>query len=180
MIKRLFLIAMAFFVTAQAQDFDEDALEVAFQELIYDIGMSLVDQNLITDVATAKNALLYIYQNVEQVQQIIDLQIGMDSELIENQTTTIDQLIDFEMNSHEDIVRAGIAWLTAYQQLFIAFVALHPADTSFQSWCDDIEFISSLSDDQEPVGSIYLPLWQASYAVIQAQENFEEALRELE
>lgn len=180
MIKRLFLIAMTFFVTAQAQDFDQSALEVAFQELIYDMGMSLVDQDLIIDVATAKNALLNIYENVEQVQQIIDLQMGMDSELVENQVTTIDQLIDFEIDAHENVIQTGVVWLTAFQKLFTTFMALHPVDASFQAWCHDIEFISSFQDGQEQLDPAYLQLWQAGYEVVQAQEKFEDALREVE
>jgi hypothetical protein len=180
MMKKLFLILLTFFAAVQAQDTDQDDLDFAFQELVYDMGISLARQNLIIDMPTAKNALLNVYQDVTQVMQIVDLFMIIDEEIVEQNITTIDALIDFEINGKQAIAQTGIAWLSAYQNLFIVFTSLHPEDSSFEVWCDDMAFFASLEDGQEPVEPAYLELWQASCAILDVQEAFEYALKNIE
>lgn len=180
MIKRLFLIFLACISTVQAQDVDPEAVDIAFQGLIYDIGMSLSDQDVIFDRLTAKDALLHVYHEVEQATQIVDLLLVIDEETIEQNITTVDELIDYKMNSHDDVERTLIAWLAAYQNLFTVFIALHDSDVSFDTWCCDVDFVASLQDYQEITDSGYVEFWHASYVVMEAQRNFELALKSAE
>lgn len=177
MIKKLFLIVLTLFATAQAQDLQQESCDLAFQELIYDIGMSLAVQNLIVDNVTARDAMLNVYEDVEQVTQIVDLFLMIDEEMVELEITTIDALVDYEMQNHKKIAESCIAWLFAYQNLFKVFVTIHPQDNSFEVWCDDVLFISSLEEGQELEDLGYAQLWQASYDVLEAQSNFEETLK---
>lgn len=177
--KKLFLIVVTFFATVQAQDVDQDDANIAFQELIYDMGICLADQDTIIDAPTAKSALLHLYQDVSQVMQIVDLFMIIDEEVVEQKITTVEELIDYEIEIQQDAAQAGIAWLSAYQNLFIIFTALHD-DVSFEVWCDDMAFFASLADDEEPSDQDYLELWYASCAVLEAQADFEDALKDCE
>jgi len=178
--KKLFLIFIAFMSSVQAQDVNSGAAEVAFQELIYDIGISLSDQDIIFDRPTTKNALLHVYEELDEVSQIVDLLLVIDEEMVEQQITTAEELLDYKIDSHEDVEKTLIAWLTAYQNLFIVFIALHDSDVSFDTWCSDIDFVTSLQDYQEIVDSGYVEFWHASYVFMDAQRNFEVVLRSTE
>ena len=179
MLKRLFLIVLTSFACLQGQEIAEKVTDLAFQELVYDMGMNLADQHLVVDGPTLKKALVCLYEDVQQVTQIIDLFLIIDEELVEQNITTIDQLVDYEIATHPYVVESAITWLSAYQKLFMIFMALHPQDASFETWCNDIEFISSLQDDEEPADPGYVIFWQASYAVMQAQADFEDTLRDI-
>ena len=180
MMKKLFLIVVTFFATIQAQDVNQDDANLAFQELIYDMGICLADQDTVVDVPTAKAALLHLYQDVSQVMQIVDLFMIIDEEVVEQKITTVEELIDYEIEIQQDAAQYGIAWLRAYQDLFIIFTALHNNDVSFEVWCDDMAFFGSLADDEEPSDPNYLELWYASCAVLEAQADFEDALKDFE
>lgn len=180
MMKKLALIFAMIFVPMHAQDFDQQAMDLALQELIYDMGMSLSDQDLIVDGPSAKNALLNVYQQVEQVAQIIELFMIIDEELVALDISTIDNLIDFELNHHPVMAQACINLLSAYQNLFILFIQLHGQNVSFEVWCQDVQLISSLPEGQEFLDPAYEQLWQASYDVIEAQKDFEDSLENLE
>ncbi len=180
MIKKLFLMGLMFFATAQAQDYDQDDYNPAFQELVFDVGMSLAEQNTIEDLASMKEALLQVYQDVYDVAQIIDMFMMIDEEIVEQNITTLDALIDYEINGDEDFAQIAIAWLSAYQDLFIIFKAMHQEDSSFDVWCNDIAFLGSLEDDEMPEDADYIQLWLAVYIFYQAQEDFEYALKSIE
>lgn len=180
MIKKMFFIVLAFFTTMQVQSQDQDDIDSAFHELIYNMGICLSEQNTIVDAITAKHALLNLYQNVGQITQIVDLFMVVDEEIIEQNITTVEELIDYEINSQNVIAQAGIAWLQAYQDLFIIFKSLHEDDISFEIWCDDMAFFDSLADDEEPEDPDYLAFWHASCAMLNAQADFEDALKDIE
>jgi len=197
--KKLFLIASMFFGVVHAQDedfdqdyvaidfeyqdenddYDDDYVDIAYEQLVYDVGISLANQDLIVDTQTAKNALLSLYQNVTEVTQIVDLFMMIDDEIVELDITTIDELFDYELQNNESVVQACVAWLIAYQNLFIVFQSMHP-ENSFEVWCQDMMYFGSLADDEQPTDSDYLELWQACVAVLQAQEDFEDELADLE
>lgn len=180
MIKKLTVMFLMLFVGVQAQDFDQQEIDLSYQELIYDMGISLTRQETIVDNTTAKNALINLYNEVEQVNQIIDLFMMIDEELVELEISTVEDLIDFEIEMNKNMAQSCIAWLAAYQHVFTIFLEIHGSDASFIDWCHDIVFITSLQGDEELENPLYQKLWQASYEVLEAQKVFEAALQELE
>lgn len=180
MMKKIFLIVLSFFVTVHAQDMNQDDFDIAYQELVYDIGMSLAKQNTVVDLPTAKNALSSVYQAIPDVMQIIDIYMMTDEEIVKHQITTIDALIDYEINGNQAIAQTGIALLSAYQNLFTVFMAMHAKDSSFEIWCNDMAFLASLPDDQPIEDPNYAQLWLASCVVLNAQDDFGLALRNVE
>ncbi|MDP3787809.1 MAG: hypothetical protein Q8Q60_00655 [Candidatus Chromulinivorax sp.] len=165
------------FVTVQAQDYDQDDLNPALQELVFDVGMSLAEQNTIVDIMSMKDALSHVYQDVYDVAQIVDMYMMIDEEIVEQNITTLDALIDYEINGNEVLAQAAIAWLLAYQDLFIIFTAIHQKDSSFEVWCEDMAILESLTDDEMPEDVAYLQLWLAACVFYEAQADFEYALR---
>lgn len=180
MIKKLMFMFLMIFAVAQAQDEDQQVSDFAFQELIYDLGRNLADQEVIVDNATAKNALIHAYYQVDQVNQILDLFMMIDEEIADQEIVTVEDLIDYEMAMNKNMAESCIAWLAAYQKVFIIFLEIHGPDASFIDWCHDVMFISSLQGDEELQDPAYEKLWQASYDVIEAQKVFENELQELE
>ncbi len=200
--KKLFLIACMFVGSINAQDDnsdqdyidveyayddldqdyedDNDDIDLAIEELIYEMGMNLAEQDLIIDAQTAKQALLSLYQNVEQVTQVIDLFMMIDYEVAELNITNLDELFEYELNNHAEMVQACVAWLIAYQNMFMIFQSMHSGDSSFEVWCQDMLYFGALADDEQPTEPDYLELWQAGVAVLQAQEDFEDALDDIE
>lgn len=181
MMKKLFGIFLAFFVTMHAQqDSDQENLSFAVQELVYDMGISLAQQDTVIDLPTAKKVLSSMYQAIPDVMQIVDIYMMIDEEIVAQEITTIDALIDYEIDGQPVIAQTGIALLSAYQDLFTIFIAMHPEDSSFEVWCNDMVFLDSLADDEQPEDSDYVQLFLASCAVLNAQEDFEFALRNIE
>jgi hypothetical protein len=200
--RKLFLMAVLFFGSINAQDDnsdeyysdveyayedseeeyegDDNYIDLAIEELIYEMGMNLAEQDLIVDGITAKQALLSLYQNVEEVTQIVDLFMMIDDEIAALDITTIDELFEYELHNHSDMVQACVAWLTAYQNMFIIFQSIHADDSSFEVWCQDMLYFGALADDEQPTDPDYLELWQAGVAVLQAQDDFEDALADIE
>ena len=200
--KKLFLIACMFVGSINAQDdnFDQDYIDVeyayddfdqdyeddnddidlAIEELIYEMGMNLAEQDLIVDAQTAKQALLSLYQNVEQITQVIDLFMMIDYEVAELNITNLDELFEYELNNHPEMVQACVTWLIAYQNMFMIFESIHSDDSSFEVWCQDMLYFAALADNEQPTDSDYLQLWQAGVAVLQTQEDFEDALDDIE
>ncbi len=164
--------------TCQQDDsFDQVAIDLAFQELIYDMGICLAGQDLIVDNQSAKDAFINVYNQIEQVNQIIDLFMIIDEELVEQEITTIEDLIDYEIAVEDNVAQSCIAWLAAYQKVFIIFLQIHGSDASFVDWCQDVIFMSELEDGQELDNLDYFALWQASLDVMKAQKEFEAALQ---
>ncbi len=203
MMKKLFLIVCMFFGAVHAQDKDyvgidfeyqdqdsnvdyedddygDDFIDIAYEELVYDVGMNLANQDLIVDIDTAKNALLSLYQNVVQVTQIVDLFMMIDDEIVELNITTMDELFEYELNNHESVMQACVAWLTAYQNMFIVFQSIHSENASLEVWCQDMLYFGLLVDDEQPTDPDYLELWQAGLEVLETQEVFEDALVDIE
>ena len=179
------MIFCLMFIAVQAQDFDQQdadqqTIDFAFQELVYDMGISLAGQNLIVDNQSAKDALINVYNQVDQVNQIVDLFMMIDEEIVGQEISTIEDLIDYEIAMHDNLAQSCIAWLAAYQNAFMIFLEIHGPDASFVDWCQDVVFISSLQGDEELENPAYEALWQASYDVIEAQKDFEAALQEIE
>ncbi len=176
------MVVTTFFVTAQqdSQSSDQDDQALVFQELIFDIGMNLVYQDTVVDRATMKDALAHLYQNVYEVMQIVDMYMMIDEEFIAQNITTLDQLIDYELDGDEQLAQAAIAWLSAYQTLFIMFTAIHQEDCSFEAWCNDMAFLASLADDEQPEDVEYVMLWLAASEFYDAQIDLEYALKDLE
>jgi hypothetical protein len=180
MIKKLMMMCLMLFPAIQAQDIDQQDIDLEYQELIYDMGISLIRQQTIIDNVTAKNALVNLYNEVEQVNQIIDLFMIIDEELVELEISTVEDLIDFQIEMNKNMAQSCIAWLAAYQHVFTIFLEIHGSEASFIDWCHDIVFIASLEGDEELENPLYEKLWQASYEVLEAQKVFEVALQELE
>ncbi len=169
MFKKIVLILCAFFVTVQAQDTDQQAFELSYQELIYDIGMSLVEQDTICDEASAQNAIINVCQDVDQVAQIVLAFLMMDEEMVEENITTVDQLIDYELSEHHDLAMACIVYLQAHQDVFTIFTQLHPEDVSFYAWYRDMAYLGSLTDESQVQDPGYQDLYQACCYMIEAQ-----------
>ena len=180
MIKKIMFIFCYIFLSLQDQDANEIRIDLAYQELVYDFGMLLIEHESIIDSQTAKIALVDVYNNLPQVHQILDLIMIIDEELCESNITNIEDLIDFEINVHEDIVQASILWLAAYQNVFEIFVDIHGPDASFVDWCYDIVFLESLQGDEDLQDPAYEKLWQACCDAMQAQKAFEDVWSEIE
>jgi hypothetical protein len=200
--KKLFLIACMFVgsINAQDENFDQDYIDLeyayddfdqdyeddndyidlAIEELIYEMGVKLAEQDLIVDAQTTKQALLSLYQNIEQVTQVVDLFMMIDDEIAQLDITNMDELFEYELNHHPEMVQACVVWLKAYQNMFMIFESMHSEDSSFEVWCQDMLYFGALADDEQPTEPDYLELWQAAVAVLQAQEDFEDALDDLE
>jgi hypothetical protein len=185
MMKKLMMALCFMFASVHPQDFkqedfDQQETDLAFQELIYDMGVVLAVQNPIVNNATGTQALINLYNQVEQVNQIVDLFMMIDEELVDLDITTIEDLIDYEINQNEPIAQSCIAWLAAYQKVFTIFLEIHGQQASFIDWCHDMAFVASLDSDTQLEDPSYEALWQAVYEVLQAQKVFEAALQELE
>ncbi len=159
---------------------DQECIEIAYQELVYEIGMSLAEQDVIIDIQTAKNALLQIYQEIDEVGQIVDIFIESDEELIEYNITSLDAFFDYALDSNELVAQRFITWIITYQNLFKVFQSLHSAENSFATWCQDMLYIESIEDSEELTTIGYLELWQASIMLLEAQADFEDVLAGLE
>lgn len=179
MMKKILFMLMAFILPLQAQNQAQEEFDPAFQELLYDIGMQLAQQNKIVDVSSAKVASDSLYQNVPQLTQLVDLYLMVDEACLEQNITNLDSLIDYTIQSNELFARAMIAWLGATQNLFVEFVSLYGSDASFDDWCSVVMFMASLEGNQ-PENPAYLNFWLAGVALLQAQENLGNAFRALE
>ncbi len=181
MIKKLLALIFALFSCVHAQQDDDSALfDFAFQELIYDIGVNLAQQQKIIDDVSAKDALMNVYEQVDQVAQIVDLFMMIDDEIVELGISSIEELIDFELDHNENMAQACIAWLAAYQKVFNIFIQIHGPNGSFVDWCYDIVIISAVDEVQELQDPLYEQLWHAGYEALQAQREFEDSLKALE
>jgi hypothetical protein len=182
MMRKLFLIfGMIFLVLKAEEDIYEDYEDVRdFNELIYQIGMSLSYQAKITDYATAKDAFLNVYNKVDQVTQIFNLFFEANYELAELNITDIDQLIDYVLSCNQEIIAAGVLCLSKYQKLFSIFIAMHPYNNSFEIWEKDMDYILSLKEGQMPKEKNYINFWHATYDLMQSQKDFEILLEKLE
>lgn len=176
----MFLIGGNFYTVAQAQVHPQEHLDIAFQELIYTMGMNFVKQNPIVDCSSAKNALLHTYEEVDQVRQIVDVFMEIDEEIVARNITTVDALLDFEMKSHPRIVQTGLDWLSAYQQVFTIFVGMHQDDRSFEVWRNDVALITCMQDDHIVVDDEYVNLYEAICTMLETQAMFEDALKNCE
>lgn len=174
------LLVSVLAISAQIRCIEARNLEVPMHELIYDMGMNLAHQNLICDKNSVKQALLHVYYEVAEVKDIVSLFMILDEGLVEHDITTIEALIDFELESDASLVQAGIIWLASYQHVFILFQALHKDEACFEIWKNDLEFFASLEDCQQPADPEYLEFWYACCAMLEAQQDFEVALQEIE
>lgn len=169
MLKKIFVAIVLFFASVQAE-YEDSLLDNQFQELVYSMGMSLAEQDLIYDQISAQNALINVSQNVPALEKILQLFLAFDPEMVENNIDSIPSLINYEIEQHYDLAVAGIIWLGAFQDVFMIFSQLHPYDTSFEAWSHDMEYLDSWADtsqfEQDPD---YVILWQACVEMIEAQ-----------
>lgn len=174
-----YLIFATFFVAAQQdmQDYDQQDDNIAYYELVFDIGMNLAQQKQIEDMSSLQEALSEVYQQVDQVAQIVDVYMMMDEDLAHQNISSVAELIDYEIGGDEVLAQAMVAWLSAYQTLFFVFTAIHqPQDHTFEVWYDDIQFLGSLTDDELPEDVAYRALLCAVQIFYEAQADFEAAL----
>ena len=182
MIKKIIMMFCLFmFSHVPAQDpMDQINFDMAFQELLYEMGMNLAQQDLIVDSNLARQAVINLYNQVDDFHEIVDLFMMIDEELVQAQITTIQDLIDYHVVMHNDIAQAFLAWLVAYQQTFIIFIQIHGSNASFIDWCSDIMLLSNLEQDQELQDPLYQDLLQACCYTLQIQVDLELLLEDLE
>ncbi|MBP6870253.1 hypothetical protein KBC04_05195 [Candidatus Babeliales bacterium] len=182
MFKKIVLVFSFFFVSLSAQDeVSAMDLESTYQELVYSIGMNLTEKDTICDQDTAQNALTQLAEELFFVDQILGIFLGRDPEMIENNITTIEDLLRYEFSEHYDLATAGVIWLAAFQDVFTIFTQLHPEDISFEAWCRDMNYLESWTDESELAQDAdYAIFWQACIAMMEAQEDFEAEFRALE
>jgi len=156
-------------------------LEFASQKLLYDMGISLSHQPQVVDITTAKEAMFGVYQEVEQVTQMIDLLIMIDDEFVSHDITTFEDLVRYEYQVNPHLMIAGALWIQEFQNLFVIFLQLHDGqDASFEVWCHDLQLHAEL--DEEDIDKLANPLYvdflRAGFAMYRAERNLEKAFQQ--
>lgn len=185
MIKKVWLTLGCLFsfgmISIGASNFSNDqGIQDAYYNLIYDMGIALAKQPEIVDVASTKQALLSIYDTVDQAGQIIDLFMQFDPEIIDLKIESFSDLVDYSSVHSPDAFQACFQWLVLYQELFTIFCQHHGVHISFEQWVNDINVISNIDTLDELQGlheDYFKYLWIASCAMLEAQAAFEDILQ---
>ena len=124
------------------------------QEIFYDSGICLANQKKITDWEGLKKAVAVIYNNVEEIQQIIDLFFMVNGTSISKEISPSDQLMDIihkEISEHDeyaDVCTDAILLAAAYQQIFYIFIEVCPCQPSLAI------FISCMDNNYDKINAL--------------------------
>jgi hypothetical protein len=124
------------------------------QEIFYDSGICLANQKKIADWKDLKQAIAAIYNNVEEIQQIVDLYLMMNGAPVNKETLPSDQLMDMiykeiiQHNECVDLYTDVIALAAAYQQIFYIFIEISPREHSLAI------FVSCLDSNYDKINSL--------------------------
>lgn len=180
MFKKSIFIFILFFTQIQAgQDDLAFSVDSHLNQLIYAIGMTLVNQKTICNDQTAQNACMHICQNIPIVQEFIQSCIERDSEMIAYDVSSVDNLIAYTLEEYPEVWKAVVLWLAAFQNVFVVFYQLHPDFVSFDIWSDDMAYLQTLQDALLPDNSAYAHLQQACFIMFQRQSILSNQLHAL-
>lgn len=133
MMRKCLLILLTFSSVAYARYRDYTPQD---QEVFYDSGMCLARQKKIADWQDLKEATAVIYNEIQEIQQIIDLYLMMNGTPVSKETLPSDQLMDLmykDIAEHDtclDLYTNVIALAAAYQKIFYIFVEVCPCQPS--------------------------------------------------
>lgn len=183
MFKKSIFVFILFFSKVQAgQDDLACSVDSHLHQLIYLIGMTLVNQKPICDDHTAQNACMHICKDIPIVHEFIQSCIQTDSEMISYGVSSVDSLIVYILEEYPEVWKAVVLWLAAFQNVFVVFNQLHPDFVSFDTWSDDIAYLQTLQDVLLPDNSEYAHLQQACFIMFKTQcmlSNQLQALHEI-
>lgn len=133
MMKKCLLILLTFSSVIYAGYRDYTSQD---QEVFYDSGMCLARQKKIADWKGLKQAIAVIYNDIEEIQQIIDLFLMVNGTSISKDVLPSDQLMDMihkqisEHNEYADVCTDAILLAAAYQKIFYIFIEVCPCQPS--------------------------------------------------
>ena len=124
------LVVLLSFVTSVYAGYDDYSVQE--KEAFYDAGMCLAHQHKITDWKSLKKVSAILYDDIEEVQQIVDLFLMMNGSKTSDKILASDQLfdmIDDEVTQNSKYVllqKDFVLLVAAYQHIFYVFIDICP------------------------------------------------------
>lgn len=121
-------------------------------EMFYDAGICLARQGKINDWQSLKEATAVLYQDIQEVQQIIDLSLMMNGVVASQDTLASDKLMDEiykQIIEHDEYIHLEMDFITfaeSYQKLFCIFIEEcngNPSLITFMNYLDSNDMIDA-------------------------------------
>lgn len=147
------LILLSLSTSMYASSPEDDSFFVQRQELFYNAGISFAHQVKIVDGQSLKDATVGVYNEVQDLQDLVNLFVVIDENIDEENIPSFDQLIDIfddqmsQADGYEDFKVDLIILMESYQRIFSIFIKMCPDELSFETFVANLNDCLESSDD---------------------------------